>query len=63
MTGEQSRQLRVGDRVCWDQSITDLGNVVAVAWSDVTIKWDDGRTTSLQRSDMTKVERALANLN
>jgi hypothetical protein len=63
MTGEQSRQLRVGDRVCWDQSMTDLGNVVAVAWSDVTIKWDDGHTTSLQRNDMTKVERALANLN
>jgi hypothetical protein len=43
--------------------MTDLGNVVAVAWSDVTIKWDDGHTTSLQRNDMTKVERALANLN
>jgi hypothetical protein len=41
MTGEQSRQLKVGDRVCWDRSTTDFGTVVDVAWNGVTIRWDD----------------------
>jgi hypothetical protein len=63
MTGDQSRQLKVGDRVCWDQIATDLGTVVAVTWSGVAIKWDDGHTVSVRHNDMTKVERALANLN
>jgi hypothetical protein len=63
MTGEQSRQLKVGDRVCWDQIITDLGTVVGVTWSGVTIKWDDGHTVSVRHNEMAKVELALANLN
>jgi hypothetical protein len=63
MTGEQSRQLKVADRVCWEKIITDLGTIVGVTWSGVTIKWDDGHTVSVQHNDMTKVERALANLN
>jgi hypothetical protein len=46
MTGEQSRQLKVGDRVCWNMSTTDLGTVVGADWSEVTIKWDDGNTIS-----------------
>ena len=63
MTGEQSRQLKVGDRVCWNLSATDLGTVVGADWSGVTIKWDDGHTVSVRRNNMAKVERALANLN
>jgi hypothetical protein len=62
MTGEQSRQLKVGDRVCWDMSKTDLGTVVGAKWSEVTIKWDDGRIISAQHNDMGRVERVLANL-
>jgi hypothetical protein len=56
MTGEQSRSLKVGDRVCWQASKTDLGTVVGTAWSGVTIDWDDGHTTSIQRNDMAQVE-------
>jgi hypothetical protein len=63
MTGEQSRQLKMGDRVCWDKIVTDLGTIVGVTWSGVTIKWDDGHTVSVRHNDMSKVERALANLN
>lgn len=62
MTGEQSRQLKVGDRVCWDMSRTDLGTIIKTDWNEVTIKWDDGKTISVQRNDMTRVERVLANL-
>ena len=44
MTGDQSRLLRIYDRVCWKQSITDVGTVTGTAWSGVTISWDDGDT-------------------
>jgi hypothetical protein len=57
MTGDQSRLLKVGDRVCWGVTITDLGTVVGVSWSGVTIDWDDGHTSSIQHNDMVQVER------
>ena len=62
MTGEQSRQLKVGDRVYWERSMNDLGNVVGVAWNGVTIRWDDGHTIPIQHNDMARLERAPANL-
>ena len=62
MTGEQSRQLKVGDRVYWERSMNHLGNVVGVTWNGVTIEWDDGRTASIQHNDMARVERMPANL-
>jgi len=58
MTGNQSRHLKVGDRVCWQASTTDLGTVVGTAWSGVTIDWDDGHTASIEHNDMAEVERA-----
>ncbi len=57
MTGEQSRELRVGDRVCWDNSTADRGTVSDVDWRGVTIKWDDGHTNSVSHNDMARVER------
>jgi hypothetical protein len=57
MTGEQSRGLKVGDRVCWGVTITDLGTVVATSWSEVAITWDDGEASSVSHNDMAKVER------
>jgi hypothetical protein len=62
MTGEQSRQLKVGDWVCWDQNIADRGRVVGVDWSGVTMRWDDGQTTLIQHNDMARIDRAPANL-
>jgi hypothetical protein len=57
MPGDQSRGLKVGDRVCWGVTITDLGTVVGTSWNGVTIDWDDGHTTSIQHNDMAQVER------
>ena len=62
MTGEQSRRLKVGDRVSWQSSLTDLGTVVGTAWQGVTIDWDDGQTTSIQHNDMVQIERVPPNL-
>jgi len=57
MTGNQSRLLKVGDRVCWKASATDQGAVIQTSWSGVTIEWDDGHTASIQHNDMAQVER------
>jgi hypothetical protein len=57
MTGEQSRLLKVGDRVQWDKSLTDRGTISEVDWRGVTIKWDDGRVNSIFHNDMAQVER------
>jgi hypothetical protein len=57
MTGEQSKRLKVGDRVCWGVTITDFGTVVGASWSEVTICWDNGETSSTSHNDMAKVER------
>jgi hypothetical protein len=62
MTGDQSRTLRVGERVRWGTTTTDLGTVIATSWSEVTISWDDGRSSSIQHNDMAQVERVPANL-
>jgi hypothetical protein len=39
MTGDQSRQLSVGDRVCWQNDQADQGKVTEKNWAGVTIKW------------------------
>jgi len=62
MTGEQSRLLKIGDRVSWARSLTDLGTVKSNGWGDVVIDWDDGHTSSIHHNDMKEVERVPANL-
>jgi hypothetical protein len=57
MTGDQSRTLSVGDRVCWGETTTDLGTVVGAAWDGVVISWDDGQLTPIRHNDMVQVER------
>jgi hypothetical protein len=57
MTGDQSRALKVGDRVCWGAKTTDLGTVIGTSWSEVTIAWDDGEANSVSHNDMAQVER------
>lgn len=47
MTGDQSRLLKVGDRVCRGTTTTDQGAVIATSWSEVTISWDDGEASSV----------------
>ena len=57
MTGDQSRALKVSDRVCWGVTTTDLGTVRGTSWSEVTTTWDDGEASSVSHNDMAKVER------
>jgi hypothetical protein len=62
MTGDQSRSLKVGERVTWARSATDLGTVVDTDWAGVSIKWDNGHTASIRHNDMGEVERVAENL-
>jgi len=57
MTGDQSRTLKVGDRVCWKASATYQGTIIGTDWSGVTIAWDDGETNTARHNDMTQIER------
>ena len=57
MTGDQSRLLKIGDRVCWKASATDQGTVTEKNWAGVTIKWDNLSEQAILHNDMTQVER------
>jgi hypothetical protein len=57
MTGDESRKLKVGDRVCWNGDTTNKGTVGGTSWSGVTIEWDDGDKTSVGHNDMAQVVR------
>jgi hypothetical protein len=58
MTGTESTSIRVGDGVCWANSLTDRGTVESVDWRDVRIAWDDGHKTEVFHNDMRQIERA-----
>jgi hypothetical protein len=55
MTGDESRLLPVGARVCWQKDQADHGEVIGIAWSGVTIAWQDGHTSSVRHNDMSGV--------
>jgi hypothetical protein len=57
MTGEQSRTLSVGERVCWQNNRADQGTIAEKNWAGVTIKWDNRSKQAIQHNDMTQVER------
>jgi hypothetical protein len=42
MTGDESRTLKVGDRVCWGATSTDLGTVIEINWAGV-LAWNLSR--------------------
>jgi hypothetical protein len=41
MTGDQSRELSVGTRVCWGEDKNDRGTITERSWSGVTLRWDN----------------------
>ena len=56
MTGEQSRLLNVGDRVCWKADKNDQGSVTETNWAGVTIQWDNRTEQVILHNDMVQVE-------
>jgi len=58
MTGEQSRQLKVGDCVYWQNDQSDRGTVTETNWAGLTIRWDSRGDQTIQHNDMAQLERA-----
>jgi hypothetical protein len=56
MTGEQSRLLKVGDRICWQSDQADQGTIIETNWAGVTVKWDNRSDQAIQHNDMAQVE-------
>ena len=57
MTGDQSRFLDIGDRVCWQNDQADQGIITKKNWAGVTIKWDSRGEQQILHNDMVRVER------
>jgi hypothetical protein len=60
MTGEQSRLVKVGDRVQWQNDKADQGTVTEANWAGLTVKWDNRTEQAILHNDMGSLERALA---
>jgi len=58
MTGEKSRALKVGTRVCWQNDQADRGTVTETNWAGVTIRWDGRGEQAIQHNDMGQIGRA-----
>jgi hypothetical protein len=56
MTPEQSKKLKVGEHVCFNDNPSDRGKVTAIQLRYVTIKWDDGHLSLTGHNEMTRVE-------
>jgi hypothetical protein len=52
MTGEQSRKLKVGNKVCWRADTADQGTITETNWSGLIIKWNSRGEQSVLHNDM-----------
>jgi hypothetical protein len=52
MTGDQSRHIKVGDRVCWGDDKEDGGTVTERNWAGVTIKWNKRSEQPVLHNDL-----------
>jgi hypothetical protein len=57
MTGEQSRLLKIGDRVRWQNYQADRGFVTGMNWAGVTVKWDNRSKQDIHHNAMAQVEQ------
>jgi hypothetical protein len=56
-TGEQSRKLKVGDRVGWGDDKGDQGTITETNWAGLTIKWDNRDKQDVLHNDMAQMEQ------
>ncbi len=58
MTPEQSRSLKVGQRVSWQGNQQDRGVITEKDWSGVKIDWDTGKSSFYHHNDMREIVTA-----
>jgi hypothetical protein len=59
MTPEQSKDLTIGTRVCFNGVRSDGGTVTASQARYLTIKWDDGHESFTGHNEMKRIDLAL----
>jgi hypothetical protein len=57
MTGENSRKLKVGDKVCWQKDKADKGIITETNWAGVTVKWENRSEQAILHNDMAQIDR------
>jgi hypothetical protein len=57
VTGDESRQLNVGERVSWNADPKDHGTITEKNWAGVTITWDNRSEQAILYNDMAHVQR------
>jgi hypothetical protein len=55
MTGEKSRQLKVGDIVRWKDDKADQGTVTDKNWSGLIIRWNSRGEQNVLHNDMAAI--------
>jgi hypothetical protein len=60
MTGDQSRGLKAGDLVCWNNDKSDTGTIIETNWAGVTVKWNSRGEQQILHNDMAQIERGPA---
>ena len=58
MTPTESKNLKVGGRVCWRGNASDGGKITATSWDAVTITWDNHHVATVHHGDMREIQRA-----
>jgi hypothetical protein len=56
MNPEQSRQLKIGTRICFNGDPADSGEITSIEARYVTIKWRDGHQSLTGHNAMDRVE-------
>jgi hypothetical protein len=58
MTITESKNVKIGNRVCWQGKTDDSGKIIETSWDAVTIAWDNGQVARVHHGDMREVTRA-----
>ena len=57
MSESESKKLKVGDKVIWEDDEGDIGQVIEVGYNAVKIRWDIGQVGVVDHRDMGKINR------
>jgi hypothetical protein len=58
MNGNDSRKLKVSDRVCWNSDSNDHGTIVEANWAGVTVRWVKHDQQTILHNDMAQITLA-----
>ena len=57
MNVAESKNLKTGNRVCWQGNAADSGRITETTWDAVTIVWDNGQVATVHHGDMREIQK------